>query len=586
MTCTCDICREEVDPCALEAVIRYYCRDCAAAHDLDVPLCKAAIESILAELKTRDPFALTLLLFNMSKEDSGPSCAAAKESSQDNAAPEGATHSGPGGAHFEHAAQPTAPAPPGPRAIARCDVCGRLGPLVNKPWPDEPYKGTPWFVCAEGCRERYTGASAYEDMVKRSVGVRRYVVPEPSAYPSRSQVELEARERAAAPDRDPYGPHHADPPECDATEPSVYLSADLRECERFLRAKTALAQKNYDAWQAAEAKLAALQVRFDRDALVCTAVCKEVLQLRSQLAAANARAAEEREDCIKAEARVIELEGQLAAARAEIAKQADQLIAMQHLLDIESERNTELTSELNAAQAESSELRRELAEAVALKELHADSAASLDVRLTSAESQLAACEAQRADEHAMAEAIHAQHMDRAVRLDAAEAQLAEWTEANATLESRLQVSQREARALKLALETALVKAGAGSSEYARSQPSDACEIEQWKAHAEGAWVDLATTRAEAEALGVRLASSQEDVDRANAELTREWSAQTVLRQELKASRAAHEQAIRERDDWHKLADERAAELVVQHDEAEALRATIAQLRFAMGNSDV
>jgi hypothetical protein len=68
----CDQCRKHVEPEDLETVLRYYCRDCAAAHDLDVPLCKAATESILAELKTRDPLALMLLLFNMSKEEHGP----------------------------------------------------------------------------------------------------------------------------------------------------------------------------------------------------------------------------------------------------------------------------------------------------------------------------------------------------------------------------------------------------------------------------------------------------------------------------------------------------------------------------------
>lgn len=230
---------------------------------------------------------------------------------------------------------------------------------------------------------------------------------------------------------------------------------------------------------------------------------------------------------------------------------------------------------------------------------------------------------------------------------------ATWMAANSILESRLQVAQREARALKLALETTLVNGGAGTSEYARSQPSDACEIELWKGHAEAAWEDLQAWRdafgplgpktpdevkvyeevskrvdretyahvlkraqlselvnatlahrlhvkraearhwldrqsvyqrlsnelwrivrtterelvkltvdktdlqldahvlrmqrdnaaAEAEALKVKLAFSQEDVDSANAALTREWSAMTVLRQELQASRAAHEKTL-------------------------------------------
>jgi len=71
--------------------------------------------------------------------------------------------------------------------------------------------------------------------------------------------------------------------------------------------------------------------------------------------------------------------------------------------------------------------------------------------------------------------------------------------------------QLEVRALKLALETMLVNQGAGTSPYARSQPSDACEIELWKGHAECAWEDLEAVR-------------------------------------------------RERDDWHKLADDRAREL--------------------------
>lgn len=49
----CDLCRKLTEHTELEAEIRYYCRDCAAAHDLDVPLCKAATESIVAELATR-----------------------------------------------------------------------------------------------------------------------------------------------------------------------------------------------------------------------------------------------------------------------------------------------------------------------------------------------------------------------------------------------------------------------------------------------------------------------------------------------------------------------------------------------------
>ena len=49
----CDLCREEVGYEHLEKVARYYCRNCAAAHDLDVPLCKAATESIVAELEMR-----------------------------------------------------------------------------------------------------------------------------------------------------------------------------------------------------------------------------------------------------------------------------------------------------------------------------------------------------------------------------------------------------------------------------------------------------------------------------------------------------------------------------------------------------
>lgn len=59
------------------------------------------------------------------------------------------------------------------------------------------------------------------------------------------------------------------------------------------------------------------------------------------------------------------------------------------------------------------------------------------------------------------------------------------------LERLLSFQERCNTALKRALEATLKAQGAGSSPYARSQPSDACEIEQWKAHAEGAWEEQA-----------------------------------------------------------------------------------------------
>lgn len=186
----------------------------------------------------------------------------------------------------------------------------------------------------------------------------------------------------------------------------------------------------------------------------------------------------------------------------------------------------------------------------------------------------------------------------------------------------------EVKALKLALETTLVNQGAGTSEYARSQPSDACEIELWKAHAEGAWEDLealghkfsearmdvlvaqAEAKAWREAWGVLGPQSPEEVatfdrvaykverdiaehavkkanrlekqlrrvghrlhvkraeaahwqqaESVSARLARNlWRIVRTTEHELLEMRAAHEAAIVARDDWHKLADERSAEL--------------------------
>lgn len=69
------------------------------------------------------------------------------------------------------------------------------------------------------------------------------------------------------------------------------------------------------------------------------------------------------------------------------------------------------------------------------------------------------------------------------------AMIADWHKLADERSAELVRVMQERDALKVALETTLVNQGAGTSPYARSQPSDACEIEMWKAHAEGAWED-------------------------------------------------------------------------------------------------
>jgi hypothetical protein len=140
----------------------------------------------------------------------------------------------------------------------------------------------------------------------------------------------------------------------------------------------------------------------------------------------------------------------------------------------------------------------------------------------------------------------------------------------------------EARIAELERENAeLVNAGAGTSEFARSQPSDACEIVNLRSQLEGAEMDVHVLRmerdnaeSEAEALKVQrddwhkladersaeLVRLTEERDRQIADITREWSAHAMTRQELKASRAAHEQAMRERDAALDLTKEAAAQL--------------------------
>ncbi len=59
MSARCDSCRRVIEHGRdLEVVVRHCCRDCAAAHDLDVPLCKAHTLSLIAELHTRKQYAV------------------------------------------------------------------------------------------------------------------------------------------------------------------------------------------------------------------------------------------------------------------------------------------------------------------------------------------------------------------------------------------------------------------------------------------------------------------------------------------------------------------------------------------------
>lgn len=97
MSATCDLCGHSVPIEQIESEVRYYCRDCAAAHDLDVPLCKAATESILAELRVRLGVDRSAVLGAFFLEDSGPPGAAAKESKDSSgmAAPGQAANCGP-----------------------------------------------------------------------------------------------------------------------------------------------------------------------------------------------------------------------------------------------------------------------------------------------------------------------------------------------------------------------------------------------------------------------------------------------------------------------------------------------------------
>jgi len=108
--------------------------------------------------------------------------------------------------------------------------------------------------------------------------------------------------------------------------------------------------------------------------------------------------------------------------------------------------------------------------------------------------------------------------------------------------AKLRVAEATIRALKVALETTLKHQGAGESPYARSQPSDACEIEQWKAHAEGAWEDEQTALRERDA-------AKERLERERTLGTTLAKQVVALQMELKTARADVDAARRERDEW-------------------------------------